>query len=209
MNSAKARALAPSSIYADKDCVIIKIFAFEGKALVHAGDAVRKDQLLVSGDEAVEGVETVNPVHSDAEIIGEVARRFEICVEPFTSAPVLGKTEAPVCAVKLFGFEFVSETPFADRQIGLEYTAPLDAAFLPVFVSCGRAKELVIGQRALTRDEMMEEAYSRLNAAVGAALPEDAVIVSKSSEIAMRDDGALILTAAVHTYEKIGYTRYL
>ena len=55
---------------------------------------------------------------------------------------------------------------------------------------------------------MLSEAQTRLNAVIASALPDDAMIVSKSSEFAI-SGGALILTAKVHTYEKIGYTRYL
>lgn len=207
LDSEKERQLDPSSIYSNCDCVIVKLCAFEGKALVRSGEAVKKDQLLVSGNLTAEGGEYVC-VHSDAEIIGEVARVFEIRVDPTASVPIAGGNFESVAAVELFGLGLLSQSRFEDRVISLERRTALDAAFLPVFVSGGKANELVIGSKTLSRDEMLSEAQTRLNAVIASALPDDAMIVSKSSEFAI-SGGALILTAKVHTYEKIGYTRYL
>lgn len=199
----------PSSIHADRDCVIIRIAAREGRAAVRAGDAVRKGELLISGDVTPEQGGEARFVHARGEIVGEVARRIAVRVEPVCIAPVKGEDSAEVCAIDVFGLRLVSASGFSDSSLELTASAALDAAFIPLRVSKGVAHRLVLGEKRLTHEQMLEEAEAEMAAKLIAALPEDAMIVSKSTELLWDEDGALLLTATVHTYEKIGFTRYL
>ncbi len=198
----------PASIYADRDCVIVSISASSGKPLVRAGDAVKKDQLLVSADISAEsgGGERV---HSEAEIIGEVARVLSVRVEPAAALPVPEGAASRFFAIELFGITL----PRADKERGLameiKHKARLDCTFLPIFALDARSREFVIGTRKLLRKEMLAEARARLDAGIAAALPADALIVSKITELIWEEDGALTMSATVHTYEKIGTERYL
>lgn len=199
----------PASIYASKDCVILSLAAFDGKALVKPGDAVKKDQLLISGDLTPEQGGEAVLTHSEGEIIGEVAYAFSVRIEASDLGPVRSGNTEQSSALELFGSIITPNHGFADYELDYSSLYRFDSSFLPVLIRAGTAHELVLKQSTLSRREMLNKAKARINARILAGVPEDAVIVSKATELTYSDDGALLMRVTVHTYEKIGYTRYL
>ena len=206
---ADAHAMPPSSVYADKDCIIVSISALDGRELVRAGEAVKKDQMLISGDVTPEQGANSVLVHSCGEIIGEVAYRFKVDVPSAELGPVPSGNSMQALAIELFGIKLEANIDYADYSAEYSQRSPLNAVFLPVFVLNGVARELTLGNRESAKAEMLEEAERGAQAAISAAVPHDAVIISKSTELAWNEDGSLELIVYIHTYEKIGYTRYL
>lgn len=209
LNSASEDEVRPANIYADKDCVIISMAVFDGSAAVSAGDAVKKGQLLVNGDITPQLSEKTVLTHSEAEIIGEVVYGFTVCVERNGLYPARSGQAELSTSVELFGMDFASRHRFDDCEIAHSSSYVLDASLLPVLVRGGEAHELVLSKRRLSNAEMLERAQTLLRLEILSAIPENAAIVSKSTELLWESDGSLTLRAAVHTYEKIGTTRYI
>ena len=199
----------PKSIYSDKDCVILSVATFYGIAAVKPGDAIKKDQLLVSGDitpdQGGEGI----LVRADAEIIGEVAYDFSIRIDPNDLRPSRSGRSEDYAVSKLFRLSLSPSLSFIDCELENRAVLPFDAVFLPVFVHGGSAHEIIIKDRELSKNEMLEAAEADLSAQIHRRIPEGAVIISKATELIWEDDGALTVRIAVYTYERIGYTRYL
>ena len=199
----------PASIYADKDCVILSLAAFDGIAAVKPGDAIKKGQLLVSGDITPEQGGEMILVRSEAEIIGEVVYGFSVRIDPNDLRPSRSGCSEGFAYCKLFGLSLSPRPGFTDCELETLSVLPFDAVFLPVFVRGGLAHELVLKDRELSKNEMLEAAEAELREEIRRRIPQDAVMVSKSTELIWDEGGSLTVRIAVHTYEKIGYMRYL
>lgn len=199
----------PKSIYSDKDCVILSVATFDGIAAVKPGDAIKKDQLLVSGDITPEQGGEGILVRADAEIIGEVAYDFSIRIDPNDLRPSRSGRSEDYAVCKLFRLSLSPSLSFNDCELANRAVLPFDAVFLPVFVHGGSAHEIILKDRELSKNEMLEAAEAELSAQIHRRIPEGAVIISKATELIWEDDGALTVRIAVYTYERIGYTRYL
>lgn len=199
----------PCSILADKDCVILKIAALDGAELVSVGEAVRKDQLLVSGDVTPKDTETPVLVHARAEIIGKVAYRFTVTVDRMALMPMRsGKTEK-LTGISLFGKRIERDPGFEKYEAEFTRSAFLDFSLLPIRISDGKAYELALMNTELTDEEMLAEALRIADERLRHSIPPQARMIAKSTEPVWHDDGSLSLIVAVHTIEKIGYLRYL
>lgn len=199
----------PCSIYADKDCVILRAAALDGKLCVQPGDAVKKGQLLVDGDVTPEGAETPTHVHSEAEILGEAAYRFSITVEPTAKKPKRSGNSRAYARLSLFGLRCDSKTGFERYDADPLYGSMLTAFPLPIEASCGTAWEIVIAEEQLSKDEMIAEALKRADIALVTGIPSDARLISKTTDLVWNYDGSLTLAVNVHTIENIGSQRYL
>ena len=198
----------PCSIYADKDCVIRKIAVFDGKAAVSVGDAVRKDQLLVSGAITSEGFEMIL-VPSDAVIIGEAAYRFEVTVEGKVLRPVRSGKSVEFTRLSVFGAVIDPQMPFVDYEDeAISYRA-VDASILPLKAIRCKAWELVLRNVSLSKDEMLTEALRLTDEKMRFDIPKQARIISKTTDLVWNEDGSLTAAVTVHTIENIGYLRYL
>lgn len=200
---------SPSSIYANKDCVIRRIAAYDGRAVAEAGQAVRRGELLVSGDVTPEGGGEQVLVHSEAEIEGEVAYRFTVTVGRTALRPVSAGNAASIVRIGLFGLKADSFTGFERNACRWLHGAYLSACPFPVRVLAGEAREIVLAKTELSGDEMLDEALAEAARQLVSAVPKDARIISKQTEIVWNPDGSLTLSFEVRTIENIGYQRYL
>lgn len=200
---------APSSIFADKDCVIVKVFALDGKALVKPGDAVKKGDMLISGDVTPENSAQRVLTPSNAEILAQVAYRFSVTVEPKELAPVPSGKTAPVTRIDLFSLFFDSKTAFSDEKKAFEQNSALSFSPLPVFVRSGRAEELVLREREREKNDMIDEALFRGERITANSIPQGARIISKNTELIWKEDGSLEAVFSLQTIESIGYTEYI
>ncbi|MBR6006066.1 MAG: sporulation protein YqfD, partial [Clostridia bacterium] len=171
----------PSSIYADKDCVIVSLAAFDGKAAVSPGAAVRKGDLLVSGDVTPEGSETPVLVGSRAEIVGEVAYSFTVRVEPSALSPFRSGASARLIRISFFGLSIGSSPGFEAYESELDRLNVFSAAGLPVRILCGTAWELVLGRTEKDRGEILDEMRIAADALIRERVPKDARIISKTT----------------------------
>ena len=201
--------LPPCSIFADKDCVLLKIAAFDGRECAAVGEAVKKGSLLVDGDITPEGAEERVLVHSSAEIIGEVAYRFTVTAEPRAFEPVRSGSSVPLTRVLLFGASFDSATGFEAYEAELANEAQLGASPLPVRVQSGLAWELVLKETERDRGAMLLEAETKAAAQLMQLLPKQARMISKTTDLVWNEDGSLTAVVVVHTVEHIGILRYL
>ncbi len=197
------------SIYADKDCVIRSIAVRDGRELVSAGEAVKKGQLLVSGDITPDGSADILLTHSEAEIIGEAAYRFTVEVGPTALAPVRSGRKESIVRIGLFGGSVDSRPSFGEYEAEFESAAFLDAGALPIRVFRGTAYELILAETELRSEEMLAEALRLAEQRLKRSIPASAKIISKTTEQFRTDEGGLMLTVSVRTIERIGYKRYL
>ncbi len=199
----------PAGIYADRDCIILKITAFDGRELVRRGEAVKKDQLLIDGDITPEGADRRVLIHAEGEILGETAYRFSFRIEPSHYAPVKSGVSSRIVSASLFGVGFSGINEFADSEIEEERFSMLNASFVPVRISKGLAHEIVIRLTQRQRDEMIADAADRAERAITAGIPREAVVISKETELVWADDGSLTALVNVRAIENIGYLRYI
>lgn len=200
---------APSSIYADKDCVIVSIVAEDGNAVVKNGQAVKRGQMLVSGDITPEGAETPVKVRSKAAIFGQVAYRFSVEVKPTAAKLVRSGNSCDYTKIMAFGMELGSSTPYEQFEVELTKLRWLDASGLPLSVGSGKAYELVWGESALDEETMREIALAEADALIRNMVSTDARIIMKTTDFVWQDDGSLLAVVRIQTIEKIGYSRYI
>lgn len=197
----------PASIYADKDCVIVSIAALDGKQLARAGDAVKRGQLLVSGETGDENSQV--RVHAEAEILGETASVFSVNVRRRARVPAESGRFERLTRLSFLGIELDSATAFTDRTAVIERCLLLDGAPVPVFVCFGTGRETVIREGERSPEEMLIEGEERLSRMINASLPKDARLTEKLTDIVWNADGSLTMTATVRAIERIGITRYI
>lgn len=200
---------APSSIYSNKDCIIVSIVAEDGKAMVQSGNAVKRGQLLISGDITPEGYEEIIKVQSKGEIIGRVVYRFSVSVDKEAMQLVRSGESCEYTVLELFGVKIESETEFEKYETEFGMSKFLSSCGLPLRVMDGMAYELVKGKKALSEDEMKQKALSLLEEKLLESVPKDARIISKNTEFIWQEDGSLVATVSIQTIEKIGYSRYI
>ncbi|MCH5278766.1 MAG: sporulation protein YqfD [Christensenellaceae bacterium] len=200
---------APSSIYADKDCVIVSIVAEDGNAVVKNGQAVKRGQTLVSGDITPEGAETPVKVRSKATIFGQVAYRFSVEIKPTAARLVRSGNSCDYTKIMAFGIGVGSDTPYDQFEVEVTKARWFDACGLPISVCSGQAYELVSGEATLDERTMRETALAEADALIRDTVSTDARIIMKTTDFVWQDDGSLLAVVRIQTIEKIGYSRYI
>ena len=199
----------PSSIFADKDCVIIGIIAEDGNAAVIPGQAVKKGELLISGNITPEGQEDPVLVHAKGEIIAEVVYRFSVTVQPESERLVRSGEWAEISGLSVFGYDITAPTGFDNYETKFGTSRTLSACGIPVELSVLRAYELIMGKARLTPGEMQESAAACLDEMLRQGIPKDARITSKQTEYSLNEDGTLTAVMRIQTIEKVGCTKVI
>lgn len=199
----------PSSVFADKDCVIIRIIAEDGNAVVLPGQAVKKGELLISGNITPEGREDPVLVHAGGEIIAEVVYRFSITVQPESERLVRSGEYTEIPRLSVFGCNITAHTGFESYETEFGMSRTLSACGIPIELSVLRAYELIPGRAVLTPQEMRESAEACLDEMLRQGIPEEARITSKQTEYSLNDDGTLTAVMRIQTIEKIGCTKVI
>lgn len=199
----------PSSIFADKDCVIIGIIAEDGNAAVIPGQAVKKGELLISGNITPEGQEDPVLVHAKGEIIAEVVYRFSVTVQPESERLVRSGEWAEISRLSVFGYDITAPPGFDNYETEFGTSRTLSACGIPVELSVLRAYELIMGKARLTPGEMQESAAACLDEMLRQGIPKDARITSKQTEYSLNEDGTLTAVMRIQTIEKVGCTKVI
>lgn len=196
---------APSSVFADKDCVIRFISVSRGRSKVSVGQAVKRGELLVTGDlsEAKEGFK----VPADALIFGETLYTVSAEVGRNAEKPVRsGKCEA-VTGVEIFGNEILLGAPFDRYELEPLRETCLSAGILPLRITEYACYEIVIESAPDTDAEMEERARLAAQEKLGDVLNKDARIIAISTKCTMNGKDSLTAVITVTTIERIGFRR--
>lgn len=198
----------PSSIYADRDCIIVDISARSGKAAVKKGDAVKRGAILIDGNvTASDG--SVSKVKSEGTIVGRVVYRLTATEHSTALKLMRSGNECEYIKLNVFGSAVISKIPYAEYELeGLEERT-LDSCGIPIIVERGRCYELIEGTAQRDSAEMIETAMNGAESKLMNAVPRDARIIMKKSELVWNADGSVTAVIIIETIENIGYTRFI
>lgn len=110
----------PSNLLAKFDGVIKHIDVKKGNCLIKVGEAVVKDDVLVSGVQEFKESGVVKKVRSKAEIIAQTKRTFKVKVDKTQRKNVVGGKEIKKSVLSFFGLKIPlffgkTKTPFAEK----------------------------------------------------------------------------------------------
>lgn len=198
----------PSSIHADKDCVIVEISALSGMAAVKKGDAVKRGAVLIDGN-VVAADGSVKKVKSEGRIVGRVLYRLTATESAQAVRLVRSGNECDYIMLKALGASVISHIPYAhyDLECGEERT--LDSCGVPIIAQRGKCYELIEGDALRDRAEMVDTAMARAESKLMNAVAKDARIIMKKSELIWNDDGSVTAVITIETIEDIGYMRLI
>lgn len=202
---------APSSIYADKDCVIVKLTAGHGNPKARPGQAVKRGELLISGDITPERAnpETRVKVAAEGVILGQTAYRFSVRIERGAEIYMRTGKRLPFTDISLFGLKPASKISFPNCERERQSVKWLAGCGLPVKVESGFCYELIPVTGELSDAAMTGLALKKADALILKTVPKAARLITRSSELYWNGDGSLIMTVNLQTIEKIGYSRYI
>lgn len=195
---------APVSIYAKKEGVIESIVALTGRACVKPGDAVKKGQLLITGDLRSEGAPAFT-VHASGEVYAKVNYSFEMTLgRRITGEARTGRT-CEYCEISIFGKRFFKAAEEYEKyELEPQTSALIKNFFLPFTVLRGTCFEIGEIEHEAGPDELKEFAMQKLWERLERELPKDAYIISKSSEVKVGDDERTTVILRVTARENIG-----
>ena len=196
-----------ASIFAKKDGVITGVTVYDGKALVHAGDAVIAGQELITGILRNDELNTLL-TQARGEVIATVLYRFVGEAGPTVVQPVQTGQVRQGARISLLGWQLFSsgfktnDWPEFDVVPVGEYS--LTNCFLPLTAECMDMYELARREVAASEDILAEIAMERAEEAMHAALSQDARILSKESTFAKLENGAVQAQIIIAAEESIG-----
>ena len=171
--------------------------------------AVKKGELLISGNITPEGQEAPVLVHAKGEIIAEVVYRFSVTVQPESEMLVRSGECAEISRLSVFGYYITAPPGFENYETEFGTSRTLSACGIPVELSVLRAYELIMGKARLTPGEMQESAAACLDEMLRQGIPKDARITSKQTEYSLDEDGTLTAVMRIQTIEKVGCTKVI
>ncbi len=200
----------PSSIFAAKDGVITGITVYDGKALVHVGDAVLAGQELITGvlrsDEentlltAARGTVTATVLYRFAAEAGPTL------IQPTETGAVRRCTRLGVFGWSILSAGFAAEE-WADARADVAGRYALTNCFLPLTAESIDLCELSPRETSAGEEQLVEAALKKAEQAMAGALPADARILSKESETVLLESGAVRAQIRVTAEESIGETK--
>lgn len=194
----------PRSVYASKSGVIVRVRAYTGSPAVYEGAVVSEGDLLISGLVGTE--ERPMAVAAAGEVLARVAYTFVGRASADEMLPVRSGASEPYALVEL-PFAIWGERPeYASYELVPEAVVSGGRGVFPFTYTRGVCYELAdaaVADKAL----LLELAAERANAAMESGLPRDAVVVSKQTETAELDGGAVRVVITVETEEAIGEYR--
>lgn len=197
----------PSSIFADKDCIILSLVAEDGIAEAAKGQAVKRGTLLINGDITPEDAEESVLVRAKGKIIAEVNYRFSVIIEPIAEKLMRSGEKVSVKKIDAGFFEVLSNVPYEKFESEFAETRVLTPCGWPIRVAAGTAYELKMSETELTRAEMKKEAEVLLDDKLKRGIPSGARLISKETEFIMQEDGTMLAVMRIQTIESIGYSR--
>ncbi len=196
----------PGSLFAKKDGVVIRVVVEGGKAKVHAGDAVLAGQELITGVIRNDELGTML-ARAKGEVVAQVVYSLSASAGPMMVLPVRAGEAQKLMRVSLFGYS-TSEPESGREEITLGRWR-LTNCLLPIAFESIESYALEDRLTAAPEEKLRERAYALAEEAILQKIPEDAVMLSKTSEYALNEDGSVTVTITVITEENIAELRGL
>ena len=198
----RGKETSPASIYAAKDCVIDSVSVYAGRACVTQGQAVRKGELLISGD-----LSASKPgyfVRAEGELIGRVLYRVSATAPALREEPTPSGRSSKAIAISLFGFELSLDRPYPEFGKEPEKAAFITASPLPIRVEQATLRELIPGAVPDTREGIERRARLMAQEKLNTAVPQGARIVTLRTDCEYGGDGSVTARITVTVLENIG-----
>ena len=207
-NKAQAQSNAdkPQSLFAAKDGIVLSVTTIDGKARVKAGDAVVKDQELITGVIRNDELGLITTA-AKGTVMAEVLYTYTATAGPMIQAK--GYTGNEVCynQLELLGFMLEREADYEtyDEEEVCEYV--LQGCFLPLSIKRVIRRETDDVRIRGSAEALKKEALAKAEAKLLSLIPEGARITSKLSETRLDENGAVSATIRITTEENIAEAR--
>lgn len=191
-------------VYAARDCVISYISVTSGEAKVRAGQAVKKGQLLISGD--MSHLKEEYRVPAEGVVRGVTARRFSAFASCVRSAQVRSGRSQRAVAASVCGSEVFVSLPFSSREMELVGERTLAGSAVPIALREYEVYELVPGTVEDTFEEAEKRAMAAAQQKLSLGVPENAKITSVKTRCFKQGRGVTAVIT-VTTIEPIGVSQ--
>ena len=191
-------------IVAARDGVITQLLVSAGTAQVRIGDAVRRGQVIVAGEERTSGGET-KPVAAHAQALARVwyegraaMPAYEVMSTPTGNEVCVNTLRTPV-----YSLTWPKAPDYAafDRSVTLQ---PVVGAFLPVTLVREHYIEVSLSKIPREEAQVRQEAAAAAEQIAMENVPIDAQIVDKWVDYSMIEDEMLCTTVVIEAIESIG-----
>ncbi len=196
----------PASIYADRDCVITSVSVIRGVAMVRVGDAVRKGQLLISGD--LSQIKEGYVVHAEGEITGVALYRVTGDANMVTQSCLRSGRKTTMTAISVFGRDIIPGSPYPQYELEYQSAGMIDASAIPIHVYTVVFYELTEQQYLDTAEGAEERAMLNAQESLSQTIPQSARILTVSHRFVW-DCMNVSAFITVETLETIGVIMYL
>lgn len=194
----------PTGIYAAKEAVITGITPLKGKALVKNGDAVKKGELLITGDLRTEAAPELL-VHAIGEVTGKVVYHVRAIVDPVHPKLSRSGRSGEYVQLSVKGYNIINTPPeFMEYELEPANTESLERIFLPLLVTKGTCYELELKNVELSESELTQIALLRAQAKLDDIIPKDSRLLSCQSETTLLENGSVLAAISVCAEETIG-----
>lgn len=193
---------AAEGIYSSRDCVIRGVSVRSGRAAVKVGQAVKKGDLLITGDlsELKEGYR----VPAEGMVTGEVLYTASATAPLLRPALVRSGRSVRAVSVEVMGAELFPEAPFAEYEKELLAVRILDSCPVPVTISEYELFELVWGELPDTYEGAAERARLMAQEKLLSQLSDEALILTAETLYEECVDGSIRATVTVTASENVG-----
>ena len=193
----------PCDIVASRDGVVTGITVYAGIAKVKVGDAVRKGQVLVAGEErAADGA--ITPVAARAQVLSRVwyTGSAHMPVTEDHSTPTGAIWERRVLCMPWLRWSGTPESPFAQQDIDI-CRQVVGGVFVPVWVQEERYAEVTLDPVPRDRAELERESAALAEQRARETMPFHAQILDKWVEYSMIKDSYFVAEVVLETVEDI------
>lgn len=179
---------AQQNIYANSDGIIISITPYSGRAVVSAGDAVKKGDLLISGDLSTEEAELFTVARG--KVMAQVPYSFSYTADPIIVIQQPTGNETSRTGISLFGFNFARPV-YDDCITETVDEEALSGFFIPLRFLSQICRETANVEREGSKSELTEIAIEGAQRIMQDSLSHEITILSKTSETIEHENGAI------------------
>ncbi|MCL2545354.1 MAG: sporulation protein YqfD [Clostridia bacterium] len=197
----------PCDIVAARDGVITGITVHAGIAKVRVGEAVRKGQVLVAGEErAADGA--VRAVAARAEVLSRVwyTGSARLPATEQSGAPTGATWERTSICTPWLRWSGRAESPFAEQDIDIRRRV-VGGVFLPLWIQEERYAEVQLSPVPRDRGGLERESAALAERRAREKMPFHARILDKWVEYSMMKDSYFVAEVVLETVEDIAEVR--
>jgi len=190
-----------TDIIASQDGIVTRIWALSGTPQVAPGDAVRRGQVLIAGEERT-GQDTSAPVPAQGQVMARVWARGDAKVSLFSAHTAeTGRVRRRVTLQTPWGGRVVREAvPFESQDIEVEIE-PVVGIYIPIWRKIELYVENEITKTARNRADVMSEAQGAAEKAAKNNSPINDQVIDKWVDYSMIDNEFVYATVVLE-YER-------